>query len=144
MRVKVKLFRFKVDHFSSGHLIVLFWCLGRWGVTSLTAPAPHDVKLTTITGLQFVQSSQFQLKLAQDIQGSSDHSRGRRQIFSTFFDNSDETKEDEDAAAAISADPALYWAKLKRHKTRKKNGALRGSYAAHNGWYIKTFKFKSF
>ena len=101
-------------------------------MTSLSAPAPHDVKLTTITGLQFVQSSQFQLKLAQDIQqDSSDHSRGRRQIFSTFFDNSDETKEDEDAAAAISADPALYWAKLKRHKTRKKNGALRGSYAAH-------------
>ena len=101
-------------------------------MTSLSAPAPHDVKLTTITGLQFVQSSQFQLKLAQDIQqGSSDHSRGRRQIFSTFFDNSDEAKEGEDAAAAISADPALYWAKLKRHKTRKKNGALRGSYAAH-------------
>ena len=53
-------------------------------------------------------------------------------MFSTFFDNSDETNADEDAAA-VSADPALYWAKLKRHKTRKKNGALVGSYAAHNG-----------
>ena len=118
----------------------MLWCqcLGRW-VTTLSAPGPHDVKLTTITGLQFVQSSQFQLKLAQDIQGSSDHSRGRRQIFSTFFDNSDETNEDEDAAA-ISADPALYWAKLKRHKTRRKNGALRGSYAANYGKYMnKTF-----
>ena len=53
-------------------------------------------------------------------------------MFSTFFDNSDET-EDADAAGAeaISSDPALYWAKLKRHKSRRKNGALRGSYTGN-------------
>ena len=114
----------------------MLWCLclGRWGsgaeVTTSGPPPPHDAEVTTITGLQFVQSSQFQLKLAQDNLGSSSHSRGPR-IFSTFFDDSDETS-DEDAAA-ISADPALYWAKRKRNMTRRKNGALRGSYAASNG-----------
>ena len=114
----------------------MLWCLclGRWGsgaeVTTSGPPPPHDAEVTTITGLQFVQSSQFQLKLAQDNPGSSSHSRGPR-IFSTFFDDSDETS-DEDAAA-ISADPALYWAKRKRNMTRRKNGALRGSYAASNG-----------
>ena len=102
-------------------------------MTTHSPPPPHDAEVTTITGLQFVQSSQFQLKLAQDIPGPS-QSRGRR-IFSTFFDNSDETQEED--AAAISADPALYWAKLKRNKARKKNGALRGSYAASHGRYLK-------
>ena len=102
-------------------------------MTTHSPPPPHDAEVTTITGLQFVQSSQFQLKLAQDIPGPS-QSRGRR-IFSTFFDNSDETQEED--AAAISADPALYWAKLKRNKARKKNAALRGSYAASHGRYLK-------
>ena len=52
------------------------------------------------------------------------------------FSNLDEESEDEDAAL-ISSDPALYWAKMKRkslrrNRTRKK-GTLNGSFSTNKG-----------
>ena len=66
-------------------------------------------------------------------------------IFSHFWESgSEEPASDgkpDNAAPAISSDPALYWAKLKRNQLRKdadsKKGSLRGSFTTNKG--IVTF-----
>ena len=62
-------------------------------------------------------------------------------IFSTFFPEEISSHNDElDDEVQMSADPALYWAQLKRNSLRKKGskkGSLKGSFTTNKG--IVTF-----
>ena len=95
----------------------------------LLAAAPADLHLSTIiSGLQFVPTD-YQLKVPASSSGT--HRAGR--ILEYFFADTEEDKEE--AGAAVSSDPALYWAKLKRNSSRKKTkkGSLKGSLTANKG-----------
>ena len=95
----------------------------------LLTAAPADLHLSTIiSGLQFVPTD-YQLKVPASSSGT--HRAGR--ILEYFFTDTEEDKEE--AGAAVSSDPALYWAKLKRNSSRKKTkkGSLKGSLTANKG-----------
>ena len=77
-----------------------------------------------------------------DASSAADDELRHGKIFSHFFgsDSGEGSKQAEDGSAAISSDPALYWAKLERkEKLRKgsKKGSLRGSFTTNKG--IVTF-----
>ena len=93
--------------------------------------------------LQFIEND-FELKVPQiEVQTHNQSqvltntvSRNPR-IFSTFFSEQINSNSDEvDDEVPMSADPALYWAKLKRNSLRKK-GSLKGSFTTNKG--IVTF-----
>lgn len=81
-----------------------------------------------ISGLQFVPTD-YQLKVPASSSGR--HRAGR--ILEYFFADTEEDEDEE--AAAVSSDPALYWAKLKRNSSRRKTkkGSLKGSLTANKG-----------
>jgi len=93
----------------------------------LLTAAPADLHLSTmISGLQFVPTD-YQLKVPASSSGT--HRAGR--ILEYFFADTEEDEDEE--AAAVSSDPALYWAKLKRNSSRRKTkkGSLKGSLTAN-------------
>ena len=95
--------------------------------------------ITTTLSLQFIEND-FELKVPEiEIQTHNQNqvltdsvSRNPR-IFSTFFSEEISSNSDEvDDEVPMSADPALYWAKLKRNSLRKK-GSLKGSFTTNKG-----------
>ena len=85
--------------------------------------------ITASSVLTQFRENDFQLKPPPD-----NTTRSAR-IFS-FFSDDPPQHEDDDEEEAISADPALYWAKLKRNSLRKKaggKGALKGSFTTNKG-----------
>ena len=95
--------------------------------------------INSINTLCFIENS-FHLKLPDNT--SAVATRDGR-IFSHFWEASDSEADGkpDNAATAISSDPALYWAKLKRNQLRKdadnKKGSLSGSFTTNKG--IVTF-----
>ena len=96
--------------------------------------------INSINTLCFIENS-FHLKLPDNTTVANRTGK----IFSHFWESDSETESDgkpDNAATAISSDPALYWAKLKRNQLRKnggdsKKGSLRGSFTTNKG--IVTF-----
>ena len=98
----------------------------------------------TSLSLQFIENG-FKLVVPQ-IEPQTHYQEGEAvsrnpRIFSTFFPEEISSHNDElDDEVQMSADPALYWAQLKRNSLRKKGskkGSLKGSFTTNKG--IVTF-----